>query len=62
MCEFEMRWRMGLKKKGTESHLHVGELARDDEAIMPDEGFPRCADSALAVGSEGDVGGRCVAT
>ena len=33
------------------------EFPGDNEAIVSDEGFTGCADTALAVGSEGDVGG-----
>ena len=39
----------------------MGEVARDYQAIGTDEGAACCADAALAVGGEGDVGGACVA-
>lgn len=35
---------------------HMRQLARDNESIVADKGLPRRADSALAVGGEGNIG------
>lgn len=36
--------------------LHVYQLVRDNEAIVANKSLAGCADSLLAIGSEGDVG------
>lgn len=37
-------------------HLHVGKLARDDQAIMADHGVPGRLDTPLTVGGKRYIG------
>lgn len=48
--------RVAHPKGTTRGCLHVDEFVRVDEAIFADKGLSRCANSLLAIGSEGDVG------